>query len=395
MHRATLLVALGVTLQLGSVGAAALVVNPARPITHQVTIQTIQTALNNGTSPAPMFGDPTREAAIKATIDTVWAQAGIDVNFLPNVVRYNDTFAYQGLGVGVRPITDLNLMIGNASAQGGILNPGPSVINMFFVNVVPGFDAKASNWANGVGNIGLNGIAVFIGTSVSAEHAGHWLAHEIGHNLGLLHAPSGTTNLMTTNRNTELISDAQISAVFSTQALEDGIALIPVSGTGFPRPLSTQTPGDYDRSGLVDASDYALWRNTLNSTSNLMADGNKNGIVDSGDFGVWRSNFGRGFVTLQVLPGDYNLNGEVDAGDYAVWRSALGSTTELAADGNGNGIVDAADYTTWRSNFGHGSATAFEAGGEPQFAGQPGSPEPGSLALCIIAFAAFFLSRRR
>ena len=174
MHRATLLVALGVTLHLSSVGAAALVVNPARPITHQVTIQTIQTALNNGTSPAAMFGDPTREAAIKATIDTVWAQAGIDINFLPNVVRYNDTFAYQGLGVGVRPITDLNLMIGNASAQGGILNPSPSVINMFFVNVVPGFDAKTSNWANGVGNIGLNGIAVFIGTSVSAEHAGHW-----------------------------------------------------------------------------------------------------------------------------------------------------------------------------------------------------------------------------
>ncbi len=126
-----------------------------------------------------------------------------------------------------------------------------------------------------------------------------------------------------------------------------------------------------------------------------MADGNKNGIVDSGDFGVWRSNFGRGFVAQQVLAGDYNLNGEVDAGDYAVWRSALGSTTDLSADGNGNGIVDAADYSTWKSNFGRGSAAAFEAGGEPQFAGQPGSPEPGSLVLCIIAFAAFFLSRRR
>ena len=116
-----------------------------------------------------MFGDPTREAAIKAAIDTVWAQAGIDVNFLPNVVRYNNTFAYQGLGVGVRPITDLNLMMTNASGQGGILNPSPSVINMFFVNVVPGFDAKPSNWANGVGNIGLNGIAVFVGSSVSAR----------------------------------------------------------------------------------------------------------------------------------------------------------------------------------------------------------------------------------
>ena len=62
-----------------------------------------------------MFGDPTREAAIKATIDTVWAQAGINVEFLPNVVRYNNTFAYQGFGVGVRPISDLGLMMTNAT----------------------------------------------------------------------------------------------------------------------------------------------------------------------------------------------------------------------------------------------------------------------------------------
>jgi hypothetical protein len=396
MYRATLLVAIAAMLRLDSLGTAALVVNPPRPITHQVTIQTIQTALSNGASPAPMFGDPTREAAIKAAIDTVWSQAGIDVNFLPNVVRYNNTFAYQGAGIGVRPITDLNLIMTNAGTQGGILNPSPSVINMFFVNVVPGFDAKPSNWANGVGNIGLNGIAVFLGSSVSAEHAGHWLAHEIGHNLGLLHAPTGTTNLMTTSRNTELVSDAQINAVLSTQAIEDGIALIPAGGTGFPRPLSSQMPGDYDRNGTVDASDYALWRNTLNSTNNLLADGNKNGIVDNGDFTLWRANFGRSFGTLQSLPGDYNLNGEVDAGDYSVWRGALGSTTDLAADGNGNGIVDAADYATWKSNFGRGAtAASFEAGGEPQFAGQAGSPEPGSLVLFVLAYIAVFLSRRR
>ena len=48
MHRATLFGALAVTLRLGSIGTAALVVNPARPITHQVTIQAIQTALDNG-----------------------------------------------------------------------------------------------------------------------------------------------------------------------------------------------------------------------------------------------------------------------------------------------------------------------------------------------------------
>ena len=47
-----------------------------------------------------------------------------------------------------------------------------------------------------------------------------------------------------------------------------------------------------------------------------------------------------------LLAGDYNRSGTVDAADYAVWRRTLGqSGTELAADGNGNGFIDDADYT--------------------------------------------------
>jgi Type I phosphodiesterase / nucleotide pyrophosphatase/Dockerin type I domain len=53
--------------------------------------------------------------------------------------------------------------------------------------------------------------------------------------------------------------------------------------------------------------------------------------------------------------GDYNLDGAVDAGDYAVWRSTLGSTTDLRADGDGNGKVDEADFQLWRSHFGAGN----------------------------------------
>ena len=63
-----------------------------------------------------------------------------------------------------------------------------------------------------------------------------------------------------------------------------------------------------------------------------------------------------------LLAGDYNRSGTVDAADYAVWRKTLGqSGTGLAADGNGNGFVDGADYTFWRERFGTTLATA---GGE-------------------------------
>jgi hypothetical protein len=64
-----------------------------------------------------------------------------------------------------------------------------------------------------------------------------------------------------------------------------------LGGTTFPKPLPALI-GDYNRNGRVDASDYVMWRKTLNSRTVLTADGNSNGIVDSGDFTIWRRNFG-------------------------------------------------------------------------------------------------------
>lgn len=52
------------------------------------------------------------------------------------------------------------------------------------------------------------------------------------------------------------------------------------------------------------------------------------------------------------LPGDYNGDGLVNAADYTVWRDTLNSTTDLAADGNGDQIVDQADRTLWAQNYG-------------------------------------------
>jgi hypothetical protein len=373
MRRTIPLLTLALALRLLGVSSAALIVNPAQPITRQVRVQMIQTALDNGSSPAPLFGDATRDAAIKSAVDTIWSQAGIDVQFLPNVVRYNNTFANQGLlGLGVRPLGELEQIVAGAQARGGILNADPTVLNMFFVNVVPGFNLKAANWVTGSGHVGANGIAMFVGPGTSAEHAGHWVAHEIGHNLGLSHATAGDTNLMTSNRNSELLSQPQIATVLQSS---------------FARALSTAPiAGDYDRNGKVDASDYAVWRNTLNSRSNLAADGNGNGIVDQGDLSIWKMNFGRAFAAQVVLPGDFNLDGAVDAADYAVWRNTQGSTNNLTADASGNGVVDEADYQIWRRNFGHPYTpiAGTEFGGEAIGLGIAGNPEPSAFILFIM-----------
>jgi hypothetical protein len=281
-----------------AVASGTLTVNPAQPITRQVSVQMIQTALDNGTSPATLFGNATQTANIETGIDTIWAQAGIDINFLPTVTHYNSTFAYQGnSGTGTRPDSDLSTILTGATNQGGIVNSSKSVIDMFFVNVVPGFTPLSENSSAGLANVGANGIAVFVGDSLLGFQNGldvvaSVVAHEIGHNLGLKHPADGLPNLMSPSGTTQQLSTDQIAAVLQTTSRNDAVAFIPSGGTGFPQPFSSQLTGDYNHNGVVDAADYNIWRKTLGSTTNLAADGNGSGQIDSGDFAIWKTDFG-------------------------------------------------------------------------------------------------------
>jgi hypothetical protein len=74
-------------------------------------------------------------------------------------------------------------------------------------------------------------------------------------------------------------------------------------------------------------------------------------------------------LTLPIvvaIEGDYNTDGVVDAADYAVWRDTRGqSGIGLAADGNSNGQIDNADYNLWASHFGESAGAAPTAIPEP------------------------------
>jgi hypothetical protein len=69
--------------------------------------------------------------------------------------------------------------------------------------------------------------------------------------------------------------------------------------------------------------------------------------------------------SLPAVPGDYDRNGTVDATDYVLWRKTRGQSTGAfsGADGSGDGLIDQADYEFWRERFGkfyseRGSAAA-------------------------------------
>lgn len=71
-------------------------------------------------------------------------------------------------------------------------------------------------------------------------------------------------------------------------------------------------------------------------------------------------------LNVDVTPGDYNSDGHVDAADYTMWRDALDTTVSrrgAGADGDLSGVVDQADWSVWANNY--GSSVAPTAIPEP------------------------------
>lgn len=116
-----------------------------------------------------------------------------------------------------------------------------------------------------------------------------------------------------------------------TQAGTGSILVQPGSVNGLSRTFQATITLPVDAEDTVEVSDDITA--TVTALGNIVA----------------RTNF----TIFFPLEGDYNRDGIVNAADYAVWRDSLGATgAGLAADGNFDLAVNTADYNLWKENFG-------------------------------------------
>ena len=256
------------------------------PITRRVYIQPIVVTDSSGGNSATFFGNEPAHTSILNMVDKIWAQAGIDMQWLPEKSLPNSNF------LSLDNSDAVFLGLDDAARVAGVWNSSPHTINAFFVKSyngqTPGIGASAYGTAFLHGNATYQAIGLATVTSPNDfDNAAHLISHELGHSLGLSHAFS-SANLMKSNATPDSGEE------LTEQGLEQ---ISTLRASQFLISMPTPSAADFDGNGHVDVSDLLVWQNGYGG---FYADGDSDfdGDVDGTDFLTWQRSLG----TSPALP---------------------------------------------------------------------------------------------
>ncbi|MEP4076867.1 zinc-dependent metalloprotease family protein [Haloferula sp.] len=269
------------SLALCDAAPAAVSVEPPQPITHRVVIQPIRVRDTTDGPIADFMGTASSETYIKEQINLIWAQVGVEIKWL-DTVEHIDRFAYDGWPGNYTNSSRPNSHLGDMIDDAGFppKSDSPIELNFFFVNIAAGFPALGANTVAGLANIDRNGSSIYVGSSLLTWPEGRdvvasVVAHEIGHNLGLLHYQADTSNLMYSGSGDgeELIS-SQETTIFSNRSGYDSYEFLQTApaesnylvwSEAFN--LQEGTDGDDDKDGLSNAFEFLNGSSPLEFTA--------------------------------------------------------------------------------------------------------------------------------
>ncbi len=203
--------------------SAAVKVNSPIPIDQKVELNLIAVGTSDGTQQATAFGNPSQRSYIESQIDSVWAQAGIDVELSSKLTPYQDDFAFDGrpndysLASGnTRPFNDLYKILSDGDLA-GVGSPSSSIVDVYFVNVVPCWGERGYYQTNGCARGNRGGFVFYLGEGMltstrNMDIVAGVFSHELGHNLGLTHV-SDKSNLMNPTIYNGRLTPAQVDLV--------------------------------------------------------------------------------------------------------------------------------------------------------------------------------------